>query len=280
MNTAFRYQLFTLVAFLLLAGCPNSSQSPANGPVERKSEASLPPTELGSVVLWVDPALRGAMEAIVSSPVAIGAKAWQITYRESGELPAVSGNEAPDLILATEPVIKKLLSNDSIDASTARTFAGDLLVLATPASKPIVVPKVGDLPIVKLDAFGLGGPDTAVGFYAEQAMISDGVLDDLKAVTQRFENTAELLAALESGRVQLAMLFGSSVAQRQDLRISATVPENLHMDIRYQAVATRKAATRKEVQGALVLLSENSEVQQLLGAFGYLDRATAMLETR
>jgi molybdenum ABC transporter molybdate-binding protein len=235
------------------------------------------------VQVWADPALKGAIEALVEDYKKSQPVGWTVRYLEAGELSAqaASSSAKPQVILCTANALDALAGKSSLlDPATARTFAGDRLAIVSTREKDKAVASVGDLPLVPFKGLGLGTAETSVGYYAQQALITDGVEQPLREQLQRYSRQAELLTALQEGEVELAFVFASHAAQDAKLHVATVVPEDLHEDIRYQIVAAKGHVEDPAVLALMKLLTEDPAIQQKLGSYGYIDRATALIENR
>jgi molybdenum ABC transporter molybdate-binding protein len=281
-------RLFCLCALLLLAGCPHP-QSVATSAVPDKAPAAGPP-----ISIWADPALRGALEALEPLYRERFAGGWKVTYveraallelarrrdSESGTL-STGSRPAPDVLLTPDAAVyHELRRAGVIDESTARTFAGDVLLVVHRKEEGWPLPRFQDLPLLRFKTLGLGSTDTSLGFYTQQAIVTDGLVEPLKDRTKEYATTQELLTALGSGELDLAIVYGSTAAQSTAMESAAAVPEDLHEDIRYQAVAVTGRAGRPGAVELLRLLSEDPQAQEVLGSFGYMDRTAALQENR
>jgi len=269
--------MILLGLLLALASCNQQSKT---GPGAARG-ASVAQTSGGALRIWADPALKGALDALAPKFKALHPTGWTVEYKESVMLDqGMAGSDRPDVILCAAAESKKLRVNAAFDASTERTFAGDLLALVTRKARIIPVGRVGDLPQVQFKALGVGGPNTSLGYYSEQALVTDGAAKKVQKLTRGYGSQARLLAAVRSGEVDLGFVYASTVAQNPDLRVSTTVPEDLYEDIRYVALATKAGDSNPGTSQLLTFLAEDKDAQQTLGAYGYVDRATAMIENR
>jgi molybdenum ABC transporter molybdate-binding protein len=233
------------------------------------------------VVVWADPALRSALEALAPQFVQLHKSGWTIEYKESGALhDDLAAGGQPQVVLCAAEQLDELRTSGLVDEGTSRTFGGSLLALVSTKDEKRIVPQVGDLPLVQFKGLGIGLPSTSVGYYAQQALVSDGAANKLGDLVHGFEDTDKLLAALRSGEVDLAFVYAATASQNPDLHVSCVVPEDLHEDVRFLAMATTGHNGDPGVEALLKLLSEDPKVQQTLGAYGYLDRAMAMVEDR
>ncbi|MDQ3024764.1 MAG: substrate-binding domain-containing protein, partial [bacterium] len=126
----------------------------------------------------------------------------------------------------------------------------------------------------------IGLPTTSVGYYTQQALVSDGAAKGVESSTHGYASQQAAIDALLSGENDIAVVYASAAAQNPKLHVSCVVREDLHEDIRYLAMATRGNLHARGVEALLKLLSEDPAAQKTMGGYGYIDRATAMVENR
>lgn len=239
-----------------------------------------PGPEAGPVKVWADPALKAALEKLAPQLRKHHPEGWEMEYKESAAIARLSAADLPDVVLTVEPVAQELLKGGQLDESTMRTFAGDLLAVVTPRAKPLDLPKLGDLVVTHFNKIGVGSKDTSEGYYAKQALIADGAMARVKDQIKEYGSVDELVDAVGSGTIDFGLVYASTAAQHKELAVATTIPEDLYQDIRYTAVATKVAAGNHGVVELLKLLAEDPEGQKVFGSFGFVDRATAMQETK
>ena len=227
-----------------------------------------------------DPALKGALDELAPLFREQYAGGWNVQYQESAAIQQLPADDFPHVVLTVEPVAQHLLKGGLVEESTMRTFAGDLLTVVTPRSRPLGLAKVGDLVITLFKGIGVGDKGTSVGYYATQALIADGAQGKIKEQLKEYSSLAEIVEAVGSASIDFGMVYASTAAQNKELAVAMTIPEDLYQDIRYSAVASKAAAQKSGVVELLKFLAEDEKTQQILGSYGYLDRKTAMDETK
>ena len=260
MSRGFRTSALALM-FVLCAGCKAGGEG-------------------GPVKVWADPALKVPLLRLAPEFGKRHPGGWEITFKETAEMRKLSAESHPDVALTVEPVAQELLKSDQFDESTMRTFAGDLLTVVTPRKKPLALGKVGDLIVTQFNSIAVGTDGTAEGYYGSQALIADGARDKIAKQTKTFDSVDKLVNAVSAGTTDFGLVFASTAAQSQGLKVATAVPEDLYEDIKYTAVASKEAAGRHGVMQLLRLLAEDEDTQKLWQSFGYLDRKTALEEMK
>jgi len=234
--------------------------------------------------VWAEPSLIAPLDAIAPALKKRGV-VLEITPKESGELAreAAAGKlgNPPEVFLFTgERTLPALVRAKAVEESTARTFAGDRLVVACRQGERWTSPTVFDLYKLRFKAFAVADSATALGEFCDEALRSDGAYKRVVDRIKRYPGQKELIAALIANEVQLAMVYASTVAQDPDLGASVVVGADLHTDIRYRAVAAAGKGAAEGVGDLLRLLAEDAGIQQSLSGLGLLTRSGALEEVR
>jgi molybdate transport system substrate-binding protein len=265
-------------------GCPKpASDRDATG---QPGTAASPSQDTEKpLIVWADPLLKVPLVAINEVFSELYSPGLTPVYIERGDLLARFAGDGPstlpDVFITADTATMAVLSQGGYaNESTARTFAGDRLVLVQQPEKGHKTPTLFDTYRLRFDALGLGAEKTAVGRYAEQALVTDGCFNRLEERLQRFDGTSNALDALVADEVQLAIVTASQAAQQQGVEVILLIGEDLHEDIRYQAAASAESASNPAVQQLLMLLAEDDAVQELLTGYGLLDRELALQETK
>ena len=271
---------------LAVSGCPsakNNDQAPASPAADTAAEPAVSTWEL---VVWADPLLETPLAALQADFRAQYGGGYSMLFLERGELlsRATAGDAAsppPDVfITADTPTPTALREAGVTDEVTARTFAGDSLALVQPAGQGYASGTLFDIYKLRFEHLAVGAEETAVGYYARQALITEGGFKRVEDRLKPFARTTELLASLSGGESPLAIITKSQFVQSDGLALVLLVSERLHEDIRYQAVAARGRGADAGVLALLRFLAEDEQIQLKLAGFGLIDRQTAMVEDR
>jgi len=283
-----------LTLCLFAAGCPDQDgqstevqpqtlstpdAEPAAIPVEQPAANDTPPLRI-----WADPAFEVPLKALADDFQARYAPGYELRLIERGELLDLIAEgiaELPDVFVIAERGLLTALTEASLaDETSARTFAGDRLVVARRPGETWASATLFDLHRLFFEGFGLADPGTALGYYSDQALISEGVRPRIEERLKLQPSIRALEVALAHDTVQIIMVYASTVVQADNLEVVLVVGEDLHEDIRYLAVAGAGRFDRPGVMDLLRFLAEDDEVQVKLAGYGLVDRETAMVEDR
>ena len=274
-----------IVLPLLLAGCPSGDDAARqNGATDQGSAAKqAEPAE--ALVVWADPLLKEPLAGLADKFKAQYAPGYVLLFLERAELvarmTAAEPPSAPDVfIVADVQTLVALRDSGVIDEASARTFAGDTLALVQPAGAGYGTATLFDIYKLRFDKLAVGAQDTSVGYYAWQALVTEGCFKRLEDRLRHYERTSELLDGFSSGAEELGIIATSQYVQADGLELVLRLGEDLHEDIRYQAVAAKGRGADEGAMRLLRFLAEDIGIQSKLEGFGLTDRQTAMVEDK
>jgi ABC-type molybdate transport system substrate-binding protein len=122
-------------------------------------------------------------------------------------------------ITADTPTLTALREAGVTDESTARTFAGDSLALVQPAGRGYASGTLFDIYKLRFEHLAVGAEETAVGYYARQALITEGGFKRVEDRLKPFAHTTELLASLSGGGSPLGIIAKSQFVQSDGLEL-------------------------------------------------------------
>lgn len=276
------------LALLLAAGCPaNPGDSGNSGASGGGQSVTAPPQEArgSELILWADPVLVTALEGLAPAfrkasgggsykvlPVErAGLRAWA----ETGDSAGLA--EPQVLLFAGRDDYLLLLEQQRLDEATARTFAGDRLVVLKPLKTTFVSPSVFDLYKSRFSELVVGDPDsTLLGLITDQALISDGVKRRIADRLRPSGDSRQPAAAPAGTANVLAITFASQSGGAQGAEPMLLIDSGLHEPVHYKAAAASGRGDNPAVVAFLRWLAEDGATQQALGGYGLLDRATAL----
>jgi molybdenum ABC transporter molybdate-binding protein len=278
---------------LLAAGCPAKQQGSARQPAAPGATATAPGASSSAqapaapVSVWADPALKVPLDALAAGFKAQYPAGMSVKYVERGQLlrplveqPPRALESPPEVFIVADRKAFEVLRNARcIDEVTARTFAGDRLVVVHRPGENWASPSLFDIYKLRFEVLACGSDGTSLGYYTRQALISDGVEKRVEERIKRYDATEQVVKALAGGEAQLAITFASTAAQAAGVETMLLIGDDLHDAIRYQAVAAKGCAAKPGVAELLRYLAENPQVQQEMSGHGLLNRQSAMKDT-
>lgn len=278
-----------LLCGLSLPGCRRPT--PAKPSTGMPAAPALPSVHVpagggGAVVrVWAEPTLALALEALKPELEKRGAIKLTLEFHDSiGLMQDLAQATAPDLpdvfIYPDAGIFTKLTTAKAIDDVTLRTFAGDRLVVACRQGEHWVMSTLFDIYRLRFKWIGLAPENSALGLFALQALTSDGALARVQKRIKYLATADDLPKALKRDETQLVITYASIVTLDPSLGVAVSVDPDLHDDIRYKAAAAYGHGAQPGAVGLLRLLAEDSEMQQRLAGFGFVDRKTALEDIR
>jgi hypothetical protein len=299
LRLAHRLVAFSMLALGLagLGGCPQPAKAPpggtapaaapATGTPGGSSRASNPhpdPAAARALEIWADPVLVGALTGLARDYAQAVGGSYTVTPVERGALldwarsGDTAGQPAPDLLaFPGQSTYAALLGAKRIDEASARTFAGDRLVVLKPLGSGFTSPTVFDLWELRFHHLAVADPQrTALGLFTQNALVSDGAAKRLAARTQTYPDSTALPELPAKDDSTLAFAFMSQAGGSIGVEPLLLVDKSLHEAIQYRAVAAAGKGTDAAVQACLRWLAEDQQTQTALGGYGLLNRAAAL----
>jgi molybdate transport system substrate-binding protein len=183
----------------------------------------------------------------------------------------------PDVFITGDAVSAEWLAAEGFSAAvTARVIAGDRLALLSTAGLGFEAGTLFGITTQRFKSIAVGTEGTCAGYYARQALISDGAMDRVAERMVVVERSVETVAEPAAGAVQLGLSFASLVSQATGVKLLLVVDGGLHERIQYTAVAAADSVQDEAVQTFLDLAALDAELQQLLTGYGLTSRKEAL----
>lgn len=263
--------LLALMALVLAGGCPGRGTDTGDTAAGHAATTTAEP-----LVVWADAALEVPLGAFADAYRQQTGTALALLFLERGELKREL-TEAPDALPAAfitgDTQTAEWLAAEGFSAPvTARVIAGDRLALISEAGLGFNAGTLFGITSQRFKSIAVGTEDTCAGYYARQALISDGAMDRVVDRMVAVERTRATVAEPAAGAVQLGLSFASLVAQATGIKLLLVVDGGLHDPIQYTAVAAVDSAQDEAVQTLLDLAALDAELQQLFTGYGLTSR--------
>lgn len=191
------------------------------------------------VTVFAAASLRGALDEISTlydAPVAL-------SFGGSGAMARQIATGAPaDLVVLANPVwMDWLQSRGVIEPGTARTVAGNQLVVISHAHSGPIRPD--DLPgLLGPDRLAIGHRDAVpAGSYAREWMINTGLWDHLESHLAETDNVRSALALVARGETPFGVVYATDAQAEPKVTIVYEIPTTSHSPILYPAAALTPA---------------------------------------
>lgn len=169
----------------------------------------------------------------------------RVVYGSSGALARQISLGAPAHVYfsANRQWVDYLVEKRQVRAQSRKTVLANQLALIAPANakRAAIVDLADDIPRL-LGAGGrlaLGDPrHVPAGRYAQEALTALGIWAALAPRSARTRNVRLALALVQRGEAHLGIVYRTDARNDPSVRVLATLPNELHTPIVYEAVAT------------------------------------------
>jgi len=257
----------------LLAGFLACWATVTCGNAPQFSEASNTPTQTVTIAVSAAASLQDALEKIASqfreTHPEIGV---DYNFGSSGALQQQIEQGAPvDIFFsAAAKQMDALAEKGLLLPNTRRDVVANRLVAIAPLDSSLQIAELAELKNLPLNRFAVGEfRSVPAGQYTERALEKLDLLAPLQSKFVFGNNVRGVLAAVESGNVDLGMVYASDAALSDRVKVLATVPEALHPPIRYP-IAILKSSTHPEAAQQLVDFFQEAPAQQIFADFRFV----------
>jgi molybdate transport system substrate-binding protein len=196
--------------------------------------------------------------------------AVRFNFASSGVLvqQIIQGAPADVFVAADQETMARGIGQKVLDAATRRDFAGNSLVMVTPARDAAAPAALADLGRAGVKRVAVGKPATApVGRYAQQALAAANLWAAVEPKIVYADNARQVLDYVARGEVDAGFVYRTDAALAADrVRVALTVAG--HEPISYPAAVvadSRQPALAREFHAFLF----GAEAQAILARFGF-----------
>jgi molybdate transport system substrate-binding protein len=189
------------------------------------------------VTVFAAASLADVLPRIVA---AAGLPPARFSFAASSTLARQIEQGAPaDLFVSADEVwMNHLQQRGFVQAATRRVVAGNRLVVVRPGSGAAQAVESSDALRAALAGGRIATGDPAhvpVGRYAEAALRSLGLWNEIEARLVRAENVRSALAFVERGEAAAGIVYASDATASSRVRVAARFPRHSHPPIHYPA---------------------------------------------
>jgi len=153
---------------------------------------------------------------------------------------------------------------------TRQDFAGNSLVLITPADSRLDIRSFQDLTDAGVERIAIGNPKTVpAGQYTQELLIVLELWDELQPRFIPSENVRQVLDYVSRGEVHAGLVYASDAAIAEGrIRIAAEAPKESHEEIVYP-VAVLKNSSNSAAAIKFIELVQSEPGQAILAKYGF-----------
>ncbi len=272
------FGIIAILTVVFASACPQGGGDSPQG--QSADTPARKPSAPRSLSVLCDPLLVDLLSQL-ESEMTTGLKGYELQAVERGELlrRIADGDSfaGVDVFAVADPQCSAaLVEAGLVSQATQRSFAGDRLALVSRQGESWRAASLFDIYRLRFKWLGIGSIDTATGYYAEQALISDGVMPRVEDRLSYPDNAAAILSELLDGQSQMAILPRSMVTGLQDIKLVLLLGRDLHEDFVYQLAAASGLEDDDSVMALLTGLAEDEEIQSLISGYGFDNRSEAL----
>ena len=162
------------------------------------------------------------------------------------------GAPADVFIPASPKQIDALRGAGLIYEDSRRAILSNRLVLVAPVNSPLAMTDVGTLAQDSIRRIAIGEPNSVpAGIYGREALAQLGVWDAVQAKLIPAADVRSTLAYVESGEVDVGVVYQTDAAISKKVRIIYHIPDSSHTPIVYPAVVLRDTGRKVSRTGVL-----------------------------
>lgn len=228
----------------------------------------------GNVTITVSAAasLQDVLAAIAPQFTATYPKiAVDYNFASSGALQRQIEQGAPADVFfsAATNQMDELLEKELILLDSRQDLVTNSLVLVAPVASTLTIDNVAQLKNIAINKIAVGEfRSVPAGQYAKQVFQKLELLDSFQAKFIFGNNVRSVLAAVESGNVDLGIVYASDASLSNQIKVLATVTEGLHQPIVYPIAIVQNSLHPEAAQIFIDFLTTDS-VQAIFAEFGF-----------
>lgn len=179
------------------------------------------------------------------------------------------GAPADVFISASPKQIDALQRKGLIDDETRRAILNNRLVLVAPVNSMLSMTDVGLLTQDSIRRIAIGEPNSVpAGIYGKEALTHLGIWEAVQSKLIPSADVRSTLAYVESGEVDVGVVYQTDAAMSQKVRIIYQFPDSIHTPIVYPAAVLRDTEHKVLAQTFLEYL-QTAEVAAIFEKYGF-----------
>ncbi len=196
----------------------------------------------------------------------------RFNFGASGDLVRQIVGGAPVDVLASAGVkeMDEMEQKGLLAPGTRTNFAGNVVVLVTPAAATFTLEKFSDLTRPEIKKIAIGNPATVpAGRYAEQVLKKLNLWEPLKDKLVFAENVRQVLDYIVRNEVDAGLVYATDAATKsRELKKVLSAPEGGHTPVVYPIAAIR-GGKNESLARAFIALVSSEEGKRILGRYGF-----------
>ena len=198
------------------------------------------------------------------------------TYDSSGKLQTQieEGLEADVFLSAATQQMDALTEEGFIDGDSVTDLLENQIVLITTAENELGLAEFTD--ITKADTIAIGDPASVpAGQYAQEALTSLGIWDEVLAKSSLGTNVTEVLNWVAEGSVQAGIVYATDAATTDNVKVIAQASEGSLAEPAIYPVGLVSASAHQEEAQAFLDFLQSDEAMAVFEAYGFTSHAVS-----
>ena len=198
------------------------------------------------------------------------------TYDSSGKLQTQieEGLEADVFMSAATQQMDALTEEGFVDGESVTDLLENQIVLITFAENELGLAEFTD--ITKADTIAIGDPASVpAGQYAQEALTSLGIWDEVLAKSSLGTNVTEVLNWVAEGSAQAGIVYATDAATTDNVKVIAQAPEGSLAEPAIYPVGLVSASAHQEEAQAFLDFLQSDEAMAVFEAYGFTSHAVS-----
>lgn len=198
------------------------------------------------------------------------------TYDSSGKLQTQieEGLEADVFMSAATQQMDALTEEGFVDGESVTDLLENQIVLITSAENELGLAEFTD--ITKADTIAIGDPASVpAGQYAQEALTSLGIWDEVLAKSSLGTNVTEVLNWVAEGSTQAGIVYATDAATTDNVKVIAQAPEGSLAEPAIYPVGLVSASAHQEEAQAFLDFLQSDEAMAVFEAYGFTSHAVS-----
>lgn len=193
-----------------------------------------------------------------------------LNYGSSGSLQQQieQGADVDVYFSAAKSKMEALKEKKLIYDSTEINLLTNSLVIVVPKDVLSII-SIDEMNSSKVQSIGMGQPDSVpAGKYAEESLINLDIIESIKDKIIYAKNVKEVLTWVETGNVDVGMVYKSDAVSSNKVDLIIDIPEESHSQIVYPAAIIKSSSKIVQAKAFLKYL-QGDEAKQVFKEYGF-----------
>ena len=252
----------TLRALALLCALAFLCASPLGAAALRQEEAPD-----GELLVLAAASLTDVLPAVARAWTAHSGVPVRFSFAATSRLAPQAMQGAPaDLFFSADRTwMEWLIERGGVREASVREFFGNALVVVVPAGR---APPSSAADLRTVERLALAGENVPAGRYAQEALESSGVWDDVRDAVVRGGSVRSTLEWIARGEADAGVVYRTDAVAQPGVTVAFAFPEGSHAPIRYPAAVLERSSS-PELARSLLEFASGAEAAAIFREAGF-----------